>query len=275
MHDPSTLAFSIKSPFRKPLRMKDGKALGWYRISIIDIWHVDPCKGAGGDDSCGWFKRAHHGSPAMLEKIEKALELDWDRTFTSDGSGKTYACGFFLPNGHPHLSVHAIVLNLFFIAAGAYFDSDGSRNWNKSRRWMRKHLFDILIFAENPTDSLHDGITMKFGDDSLGKTESEVKRHRKERIHQMAVCIYGWILRAEQRWWQHPRWHFWHWQFQVHGIANLKRWAFSRCCKCGGRFRWGYSVCTNSWHGTGPLWFRTEQDVYHSDCATGQQNVGS
>lgn len=261
MHDPMTVAWEIKSPIKRKSKLwPEG-----YRNTLVTIWHVDPEKD-GTDDSCGWFKRARHGDKSVVDKIVKAFEFDWDRTFTSDGTGKTYPCGFFLPSGKPFLSVQAIVLNLFYLAAGAYFSNDGHRNWKKSRKWMQKNLFEILMFAENPVDSLHDGITQKFGDDTIGQTEARVKHLRDERIRNMASCIYGWILRSEQKWWQHPRWHVQHWEVQIHFLRDLKRFLFSRCCKCGRGFSWGHSVCTDSWNRTGPQWFRSEKNVYHSDC---------
>lgn len=245
MHSPETLAFSIKNPFSR----KE------YKPDIISIWHIDPCKGPGGDDSCGWFKRAHHGDPELLKRIEKRFEFDWDRTYTSDDDGKTYERGYFTPGGDPVLSPSAIVLNLFFLAAREYFGCGG--NWKKAKNFMQRNLFEILHFAENPTDSLRDGIVQSWGRDNR-------KNARADRIHGMAATIYGWILRAEQKWWQHPKYHFWHWQIQVHPIAQFKRWAFSRCCKCGGRFRFGESPTTNDWNGKGPRWFRSEPHIYHS-----------
>lgn len=267
MHDPKTLAFSIKLPFGGSTTFFSHGSKMRHRPSLIDIWHVDPCKGPGGDDSCGWFMRAHHGDPKVLEKIEKHFEYDWDRTFTSDSSGKTYACGLFLPNGRPSFSVHGVVLNLFFWAAIEVFKSNGTTNWKKANKWMRKNLLDILLFAENPTDSLYDSITSKFGDDGYAKAgESTRARMRKERIHNLAAIIYGWILRSERPWWKHPRWHIHHWNLQIHFLEATKRWAFTRCCKCGKRFKFGSSVCTGQWHGTGPRWFKSEEGVYHDNC---------
>ena len=51
MHDPLTVAFEIKKPWkRKPDRwFPEG-----YRESWVTIWHKDPEWG-GSDDSCGWF----------------------------------------------------------------------------------------------------------------------------------------------------------------------------------------------------------------------------
>lgn len=252
MHDPMTVAFEIKWPW------------WWmeYRPSFVTIWHVDPERD-GSDDSCGWFIRARHGNQQVLDKIVDRFEFDWDRTFTSE-SKRTYLCGLFAPNGEPHYSVQGVVLNLFFLAAGIIFESDGHTNWRKARRFVQSHLADIMLFAENTTDSLYDGITRKF---EIGCGEKYTKQRRDERVRQLAGCIYAWILREQRPWWKHPRWHMHHWKIQVHPLVAFKRWAFSRCERCGRRFRWGESVCTNSWNGTGPKWFRSEPHVHHSDCA--------
>lgn len=159
--------------------------------------------------------RAKHGDPEMLAKIRKAIAFDFDRVFKSydddmDGNKHNdptaaprsiHFLGYFCPNGDPNFSVHGIVLNMFFSAIHAYFDHD----WRKSRPWMRKHLFDILMFAENPTDSLREGIVGTFG-----KYDA-----REQRIDSYASCIYGWILRAERPWYRHPRWHIHHWRVNV------------------------------------------------------------
>lgn len=258
-----TVAWEIKYPW------KDKPSRHWpkgYRHTFITIWHVDP-NIRGDDDSCGWFKRARHGDPAVLEKIVKRFEYDWDSVFKSD-SGKTYYTGWFMPEdsgaGMPNMGVSAIALNLFFVAALVYFGNDGN-SWGPARRFCQKHLFEILQFAENPTDSLRDSIVQKFGADE----------RREARIHGMAACIYGWILRKEQHWWQHPRWHIHHWKFQVHPLQSFKRWAFTRCAACGNGFRWNESGYTTSWSGGGPQWFRSEQHVYHDKCGPSQSVVAA
>ena len=69
-------------------------------------------------------------------------------------------------------------------------------------------------------------------------------------------------------WWRHPRWHLWHWRFQVHPVQQFKRWAWSRCMHCGGRFRWGESpVSYAGWNDhEGPRWFGGEPKVAHLRC---------
>lgn len=72
-----------------------------------------------------------------------------------------------------------------------------------------------------------------------------------------------WDLRKRSKWRIHPRWHFWHWRVTVVPLQNLKRWLFTRCSKCGGRFKYGESGTTNSWNSAGPRWFKSE-DLYHN-----------
>ena len=83
--------------------------------------------------------------------------------------------------------------------------------------------------------------------------------------------FYRSVLRAYWRharpWYKHPRWHFWHWRFQVHPWQTFRRWAFSRCAGCGKRFAWGESPVGFSWDSPKPKMFCSEVDVYHTDCA--------
>lgn len=82
-------------------------------------------------------------------------------------------------------------------------------------------------------------------------------------IKELRVAANEWRKRRRRL---HPRWHVWHWKVQVHPVQHFKRWAFSRCRECGGRFRWGYAPVSGSWYGRGPSWFRNAEEVYHGDC---------
>lgn len=229
------------------------------------LWHHDPCKwpkgsaGRGGDDSCGWFMRAHHGDPEILKRIAKRFEEDWDRIHTSESGDTIFFMGYFLPDGHRNMSAIGITLNLFIMAAGIVFESTGMDNWRKSRRWVQSNLADILLFAENPVDSI---MFRPIHEHYIGSGKPD----REGEIAKIASIVYGWILRETRPWWKHPRWHINHWEFQWHFIQRFKRWAFSRCCKCGKGFRWGYCPTTNNWNSTGPLWFRSEPDKFHANC---------
>lgn len=260
-----TQAFTVKIPLcykRANTFYKDNRK-EWQFYDLATIWHVDPEKD-GTDDSCGWFKRARHGNKEVLEKIIRDFTYDWDRVFEpsreehdpDDGEfvRKTYYCGYFKPSGDPHLSVTAIVLNLFLIAANHHFSSDGTTNWRKSKRFMRRHLFDIMLFGENPCDSLFDTITRKF---EKGCGEEYGNRNREERIRNMASIIYGWILRADQPWYRHARWHVHHWKIQIHAWQMFKRCWIEKCSVCGKGFKFKESVC-GSWSGNA---------IWHDRCS--------
>lgn len=184
----------------------------WWRF---ELWHIDPKV-----DSCGWFMRAKHGDKKVLERIVERFEYDWDKTFTSEDSGNVYFTGWFCPNGDPYLSVHGIACNLFFMAALEHF---GSRE--KAVKFCQKNLFEILFFAENPFDSLHDAITRKFED---ACNEKNTERKRKERIESIASCIYGWILRETRPWYKEPRWHIHHWKLTFIKPKWFKAWKAAR-----------------------------------------------
>jgi len=278
MHDPKTVAWEIRYPWwkRRPWpkgtqhfddipESKQKRRDPWwkegYRETFITIWHNDP-ETDGSDDSCGWFMRSRHGDKLVLERIIKRFESDWDRVFIGDeGKGKHYYCGFFYPEnagaGMPNMSVTAIVLNLFFLAAIEHFKEDGRTNWKKGKRFMRKHLFDIMLFAENPTDSLRNEIVRKWGTDS----------RREDRIRNVAQIVYGWILRKTRPWYKHPRFHVHHLSIQCHPWQKIRRWLLSRCCKCGGRFKYGETPVTHQWESAKLKFLRGEKDIMHDQCS--------
>lgn len=255
MHDPQTVAFDIKRPW--PELTRDGISRQLYGRfhwpTWITIWHVDPEKD-GTDDSCGWFMRPRHGDKAMLEAIRKEFTFHW--TWGNADQG------WFDPvTGLPKKSTAGIVLDMFAVASRRYyaghFDKHG---WRRSQRFMRRHLFYILQFAEGGADNVQDMIELKHG-----------PCPQDERVERFASIVYGCLLRWNRPWYRHPKWHVWHWKLQVHPLQQFKRWAFSRCANCGRRFAFGYSPTSYGWGGDGPRWFRGERGVYHSECANQHQ----
>jgi hypothetical protein len=226
MHDPMTVAWSIKAPLWRTseLRKPEGTLIrkDRYFYELATIWHVDPERD-GSDDSCGWFMRARHGNPKTLEKITQELKASWD------GAG-----GWFNEDGSPRLSTIAITLCMFHRAHMAMY----GYKWGRSDRFMRRHLYELIRFAENPVDSLNDSIEGRWG----------FGRSREERIEGMAQVVYGWILRTERPWFCHPRWHVHHWRIQIRPLQQLNRWLFSRCAVCKRGFKWNESVM-GSWGG--------------------------
>lgn len=239
MHDPMVVAFEIRRPWR------DRPSKFWpkgYRPSLITVWHVDP-ETDGTDDSCGWFARARHVDQDKLEKVREEFEFNWD----SDHSG------WFDDMGTPRISTLAIGMDMFSIAARVYFGS-----FDAAQPYLRHNVWDILHFCENRVDSIEPTITKRYGHD----------REREDLIRSMAACVYTYVHRANLPWYRHPRWHWWHWSFQVHPWQRLRRWLFDRCCHCGGRFAYGYSPVSHQWHSKPAKFMRPKEGLYHAECST-------
>lgn len=90
--------------------------------------------------------------------------------------------------------------------------------------WSRPKLSKKEIqFADSLIDDEHDNLRLFFGvqqirvigDKSFFEdvTYNDMKGYIK--------CIAKNFKRINRKWWQHPRWHFWHWRVQV-------RWGFIR-----------------------------------------------
>lgn len=261
MHDPMTVAFEIPG-------YKTRERMPWLP-HLFTIWHVDSEKD-GSDDSCGWFMRCRHGDKKTLDRIVERFDFDWDRVFdpnsTDDDSWldenpgtprprrPLVYTGYFRPeDGQPNLSPVAITVGLFHHAAGIHFAKDGGFNWGAAERFMRRHLAEIIRFAENPTDSLVEAIVRRH---AVNCGEAYIpERHRKERIRHFASIIYGWILRETRPWWRHPRWHLHHWRLQFHPLQRLKRRWWDKCCRCGKRGFTGAAY--GDWSG---------EKMWHQEC---------
>ena len=159
-----------------------------YSNRFFTLWHHDPCTDHS-DDSCGWFMRARHGDQKILTQIEGDILFDWNCAYQP----------MFTAQGDPALSTIGIALNCFWHAAWRHFRG----NRRKADRWMKCHLFDILLFAENPVDTLATVIQGNYGED---------KEPKEYRARKMAATVYSWVLRKSRPWYKHPRWHIHHWR---------------------------------------------------------------
>lgn len=272
MHDPMTVAHEIKYPWfrHKPWPKKFrkdpnswAKKRAWeemtesqravcdrhwqegYRDSFITIWHVDPERD-GSDDSCGY-------SCVKLTKLQREIlhNAAW-----GEGQNPHFLCCWEKEWNGNHVEVESLYRGLVFLVC---------------RVLRLKITFDQAAqYASEATHILDCG---KFGGafcflpgyhtNSKKDSPDDRQSHFEGILCNVARCI----LTERRPWWRHPKWHFWHWKFQCNPLGQFKRWAFSRCCKCGRRFTWGYSPVTNSWNGTGPRWFASEPDTFHSECS--------
>lgn len=249
MHDPQTVAFDIKSPFR---RKPDSFWPKGYRPTLITIWHVDPedhrgkC-GTRGDDSCGWFTPPF--SPEDRDRMHKLAAQQYGQIFEKQraiAEGKEYFRICFVPS----------VYDAIYWSWRAIKYHESKRHpWQYGRArnaLTASELEDIYSLASCPVDNLR----LTFSDVKDGETFTK-----------FFMLVYRAWLRHQRPWYKHPRWHFWHWSIQVHPWQTFRRWAFSRCAGCGKRFTWGYSPVSHQWDSPRPKLFRGEVGVYHSECS--------
>ena len=252
MHDPMTVAFTIKLPWYHTTKM--GKSDYRYWEDFITIWHVDPEK--GGEDSCGW------STPPLTELDRKVLAS----LVASDAYEMTFSSGSVPEQGvvlNPEYNYHqlapgnslALVACAWLLIAKekAHLTGHDHGGWRRLDRLSTREWWNVVQLALYPPDNLRASLC-------------DPGRPREEQVEGFLRCVLRAYNRFYRPWYRHPRWHFWHWHLQIHPLQTFKRWAFSRCCKCGKRFRYGESPVTNQWNSEGPKWFRSERGVFHGDC---------
>lgn len=193
MHDPHTQAFRIKNPFSKD-------EYGPY-ATLFTIWHKDPEIG-GSDDSCGWFLRSWHLDKKMVDEAKKEFAFNYKNNY------------WYTPDNRGKFSEIALLMMMYRVAARVYF----KRDWNKVNRFLRTHTHDIILFAENDTDSLCEDLR------SLSRS-----------IGHMAEIIIADIARKNRPWYKHPRWHIHHWEIQFNFFRSFYQRHIQKCDDCGKR----------------------------------------
>lgn len=292
MHDPMTQAHTIPNPFRwwwKPwpkwVYDKDYKRLPrsqrkharrrvrrWDQLTkeqkqsrsqfhrrglhdeLVVIWHRDPEKN-GSDDSCGWF--APHLTDAQAERMKS---LAWH---------ESYAPHFFAtpmesvsPPLSESLAAGRVMIFLVARALNLKVTNDQVERW--ACEWFCEQS-DSMGSQLCYKHGYHDNLKRRYEGESDEGYERRKREARQDFVAGFYCRIATLILRELRPWWKHPRWHIWHWKINVGPLLSFKRWAFSRCAKCGGRFPWGYAPI-GPWGGNGPRWFRNEPGVYHHGC---------
>lgn len=260
MHDPETVAFEIKYPWRAYRNDAPSDFLRTYRNPFITIWHHDP-EADGSDDSCGW-------SAPKLSKNDLALakELaDWEekrpyyfaqpviheeRSYDAEpwggapGTTTEYQCYRISPG-----DCAALVVDLLHMI-----------RWRLDKKWglTPRLLSEAMILGTREVDNFQSSFAF-WEDEMLQPTR------RRDKIERTFAQIIRCYRRLTRPWYRHPRWHIRHWSFQVHPLQDFKRWAFTRCTLCGGRFAWGESG-VGTWDGGGPQWFGGER-LTHMNCS--------
>ena len=237
MHDPSTVAFDIKYPWRaKPCKFwPEG-----YRSTFITIWHEDPERGGDNgcrdDDSCGWFRPPlYRPEREQMQKLGRSeYSTIWSKQAAlADGKDYFYICVDQDCYGAIYWAWRRIKQTV---------KPRGAWNFGGVRNFLTaSELEEIYSLAWNPIDNLQ-------------RRYAEVTD--AEKAAEFFVLIYRCFARHHRPWWKHPRWHVHHWRFQVHPWQAFKRWAFARCAGCSKGFRWGESV-----------WGYGDARIFHNECS--------
>jgi len=231
MHDPSTQAFVI------PWRWKwhsFGKEKRWrYWVPFITIWHIDPERhipGQRSDDSCGWF---HPPLNQIQREIIETLAQDEART--------PWFAALDAKENADAVQCEALVRGAFLIVSMCLENRLGWRRWRLRKRPVT--LDEATKWASemvhNSIDNFRHRLAFKSGYHSnwyhppQPNTVEEDKWFRQQDAESFFCAIMSKILRERRPWYRHPKWHILHWRLRIHFIDNFKRWAFSKCCKCG------------------------------------------
>lgn len=263
MHDPSTVAHEIKYPWASSVTLfKDGTKHK-YRSPFITIWHEDPMDftgkvGGRSDDSCGWH--TPHMRKDELERWQKHAADQYGQIFgktkaTAEGKDYAYVC-YDAPD----------CFTAIYWLWRAIKHEDRKGSWWYRQRWQYgnpvslRELEAIMNLASNPVDNLQFCFSAE-AKRPIGSSD----RHGAD-FWAFYSAVHRMYRRFNRPWWRHPRWHIHHWRFQVHPWRTFRRWAFSRCQTCGGRFAWGESPVGTSWDPPRPKIFCSEVDVHHMAC---------
>jgi hypothetical protein len=242
MHDPCTVAFEIRYPWKKYGRSGRNDFERNYRDSFITIWHRDPEKRSGmlgcrRDDTCGWTYPGY--TAADGERVKKLAKEQYRNIFekqvrTKENASYAYVC--YEPNAYDAI--------YWSWRALKYADRKGWQYGDRKLALSAQELQEIYHLAADPVDNLRSTVS----------TISD-----EESFQNFFFSVYRVYRRFHRPWYKHPRWHFWHWSIQLHPLQNLKRRFWLKCSRCGKR---GFKdTPIGNWSGT-ERWHSTCSDVH-------------
>jgi hypothetical protein len=274
MHDPNTLAFSIPNP------------ISWYRSgfdnkirfnSLIDVWHIDPQKG-GRDDSCGYSYVKLNKK--QMEWCRKESNSEYDFIFGRYGKVRTtFGVIYYIWTSiawkkdrkknisfreYDEITSLAYNINDNLEHSVNILNSNvGLVNYDEVERLSR------LYWEKNENEHIRIEDYL-FNEDDL----NTIKRGKDE-LYTLYCCIYRCYLTFHRPWYKQPKFHIHHWKIRVPLVLKIKRYLFSRCCRCHNMFEWKHitNVVSNQWDSDGPGWFKGEKGLICRKCYGKESNL--
>lgn len=225
MHDPMTVAFTIKAPWW--YRPKSGPFKGKrYHATLVTIWHVDPEKG-GSDDSCGYT--VPHLSKCQRKRLKSWAWHEGRNPYFLRYRSKEWDMG----RAEAEAIYRGLLLHVARVA--------------RIRMTYTQAALQAALTIHDP-DCIDPASRLCFLPGYHSNSKEDRQEDREQHFYEVICGIARWMKRGRRSWWRHPRWHFWHWRFQVHPLQSLWRRLFVRCSRCGGSFGWKESAI-GSWSG--------------------------
>lgn len=222
---------------------------------LFEIWHRDPER-HGDDDSCGWF------APSLTdEQRERLKNLAWHEAYDPH----FFASPMEKIDTPLSESLAAGRVLIFMVARALKLKVSSGQVERWACEWFceqRDSMGNQLCYKP----VYHDNLAKPYEKETAESFNKRRREARQEWVAGFYCRIATLILRELRPWYRHPRWHVWHWELRVDFLLHFKRWAFSRCQGCGGRFPWGYAPVSGDWNSRGPGWFRNRERVWHHEC---------
>lgn len=168
--------------------MHDPCTLIW-RCGRLLIWHRDQ---GGVDGACGWayphlseMQRSKVRGLAWAEAHQPLFQAHYGHTLKSPAEAESLMRG------------------LIVLLSGAL---RLKASMEEISRWA-------LELVHSPGDNFRSSLAFMPGYHS--NVDEDTPAAREYSAERLYFSVSRYILRRKRPWWKHPRWHFWHWRFQV------------------------------------------------------------
>lgn len=203
MHDPMTVAFTIKYPWRAyPRSERTDDFKKHYRKGFITVWHVDP-EADGSDDSCGYSIPHLNDEQRSLLRGLAWVEAHHPQFMTC--RAKRWTGG----RAEAEVAYRGLLIHVAK-RAGIPITFD-----------QAAHQASLDLHQPDCSDTAN---VFCFLPGWHTTSETDSLQDREDVFYARVCTIARWMLIDRRPWWRHPRWHIHHWRIQCHPLQALRRW---------------------------------------------------